>query len=163
MRSSIATLDPFDVRALARAMELNTGAEGLNFALSAAQWELLAPYLQPFSVRAGEMVIQQGELDRTVFLLESGSLSVHYEDEKSRLRLAMVAAGSVVGERGFFSHAPRSASVQAAGPSVLWRLNAVRFGELSNRQPAIGLQLAMALASVLAARLRERPRRIAST
>jgi hypothetical protein len=42
-------------------------------------------------------------------------------------------------------------------------LNPVRFGELCNRQPVIGLQIAMALATVLASRLRDRPRRIAST
>ncbi len=163
MSSSFATLDQFDIRGLARAMELNTGAEGLNFWLSPAQWDILANYLQPFSVRAGQVVIEQGDMDRTVFLVESGTLSVHFEDEKSRIRLAMVAAGSVVGECGFFSHTPRSATVQAAGPSVLWRLNPVRFGELSNRQPVIGLQIAMALATVMASRLRDRPRRIAST
>ena len=46
---------------------------------------------------------------------------------------------SVVGEGGFFSHRPRSATVQAAAPSRLWALPALRFTELSNRQPAIAL------------------------
>lgn len=163
MNSSIATADQFDVRALAQAMAQDAVVDGLNFGLSPAHWDILASYMQPLAVPPGQVLIVQGELDRTLYLVESGTLSVHCEDEKSRIRLAMVGAGSVVGESSFFSHLPRSATVQAAGPSVVWRLNPVRFGELSNRQPAMALQLTMALAGVLAKRLRDRPRRIAAT
>jgi CRP-like cAMP-binding protein len=163
MGSSFATLDQFDVRGLARAMEQNTGAEVLNFGLSAAQWDVLAGYMQAFSVRPGQVLIERGEMDGTLFLVESGTLSVHCEDEKSRIRLAMVGAGSVVGEAGFFSQLARAATVQAAGPCVLWRLNTVRFAELANRQPAIAVQIVLAIGAVLARRLRDRSRRIAAT
>lgn len=163
MSSSLVTPGQFDVRGLARAMEQNTGAEGVNFVLSPAQWEVLANYLQPMSVPPGQVLIQEGELDRTLYLVERGTLSVHCEDEKSRIRLAMVGAGSVVGEGGFFSHLARTATVQAAGPCVLWRLNPVRFGELSNRQPEMAVQMLLALGTVLARRLRDRSRRLAAT
>lgn len=163
MSSSFASLDQFDVRGLAQAVAQNDTPDGLNLVLSPAQWDTLASYMQPMSARQGQIVIPQGEEDRTVFLVESGTLSVHTEDEKSRIRLAMVGAGSVVGEGGFFSHMPRSATVQAAGPCVLWRLNPLRFGELSNRQPAIALQVALSLAAVMAKRLRNGPRRVAAT
>ena len=144
-------------------MELNTGPEGLNFGLTPAQWDVLASYMQAVSVRPGQVLIEQGDLDGTLFLVESGTLSVHCEDEKSRIRIAMVGAGSVVGEAGFFSQLARTATVQAAGPCVLWRLNPVRFGELANRQPAIAVKMVLALGAVLARRFRERPRRIAAT
>ena len=80
--------------------------------LTPAQWETLAPYLQPCVLAASQVLFSQGTNDRTLYLIESGSLSVHYEDEKARLRLALVAAGSVVGEGAFFSMRPRSATVQ---------------------------------------------------
>jgi CRP-like cAMP-binding protein len=163
MNTSLAHQEKFDVRGLALAVANNTGADGLNCSLSPAQWDVLAAYLQPFSVVPGHVLITQGEEDRTVYLVESGSLSVHFEDAKSRIRLAMVGGGSVVGEGGFFSHLSRNATVQAAGPCVLWRLTPVRFGELSNRQPTIALPLVMALGAVLAKRLRNRPRSIAAT
>lgn len=163
MNSSFVPLDQFDVRALAQAVALNTGSDGLNLGLSPAQWDVLAGYLQAFTLTPGQVLITQGEEDRMVYLVQSGSLSVHFEDEKSRIRLAMVSAGSAVGEGGFFSHRPRNATVQAAGPCVLWRLNPVRFSELSNRQPVIALQLVMGLGAVLARRLRNRPRSIAAT
>ena len=96
-------------------------------------------------------------------MVESGSLSVHYQDEKERLRLAIVGAGSVVGEGAFFSNRARSATVQASAPSKLWSLTAIRFTELTNRQPAIALGLAMAAGAVLAKRLGNRRRRVAAT
>jgi hypothetical protein len=92
------------------------------------------------------VLFSQGATDRTLYLVESGSLSVHYQDEKERLRLAIVGAGSVVGEGAFFSHRARSATVQASAPCKLWSLTAIRFTELTNRQPAIALGLAMAAA-----------------
>jgi len=58
----------------------------------------------------------QGAKDRTLYLVESGNLTVHFEDSAGYIRQAMVGAGSAVGEGSFFSHLPRSATVQAATP-----------------------------------------------
>ena len=75
----------------------------------------------------------------------------------------MVPRGSVVGEGAFFSHRSRSATVQASAPCKLWSLTAIRFTELSIRQPAIALGLVMAAGAVLAKRLGNRRRRVAAT
>ena len=131
--------------------------------LTPAQWETLAPYLQPCVLAASQVLFSQGTNDRTLYLIESGSLSVHYQDEKERLRLAIVGPGSVVGEGAFFSHRSRSATVQASAPCKLWSLTAIRFTELTNRQPAIALGLVMAAGAVLAKRLGNRRRRVAAT
>lgn len=131
--------------------------------LSPSQWDILAPYLQPCTLVAGQILFNQGATDRTLYLVESGTLSVHYQDDKERLRLAIVGPGSVVGEGAFFSHRPRSATVQAAGVCRLWSLTALRFAELSNRQPGIALGMAMAAGAVLAKRLGNRRRRVAAT
>jgi CRP-like cAMP-binding protein len=69
----------------------------------------------------------------------------------------------VVGEGAFFSHRPRSATVQTSAPCKLWALHALRFTELANRQPAVALALTMAVGSVLAKRLGNRKRRVAAT
>ena len=131
--------------------------------LTPAQWEVLSSYLLPVVLPAGQVLFSQGATDRTLYLVESGSLSVHYQDEKERLRLALVGAGSVLGEGAFFSHRVRSATVQASVPSKLWGLTALRFTELTNRQPAIALGLAMAAGAVLAKRLGNRRHRVAAT
>jgi CRP-like cAMP-binding protein len=163
MSLSNAAKEKFDVRGLAGAVELNTGPDGLNFRLTSAQWDILANYLQAFSVQPGQVLMELGEQDRTLYFVESGTLSVHCEDAKSRIRMALVGPGSVVGEGGFFSHLPRRATVQAAGACVLWRLNPVRFGELVNRQPAIAVEVLLGVGMVQGRRLRDRSRRIAAT
>ena len=154
---------PPNLQGLIDAFAHAVGEDSMSDPFTPAQWSTLAPYLQQCSLVAGQVLFSRGASDRTLYLIESGNLSVHYEDEKERLRLAMVSSGSVVGEGAFFSHRPRSASVQAAAAAKLWGLTTLRFTELSNRQPALALGLAMAAGSVLARRLSNRRRRVAAT
>ena len=105
----------------------------------------------------------QGTTDRTVYFIETGTLSVHYEDEKARVRMAMVGPGTVVGEGAFFAHQQRSATVQAASACKVWALSAQRFSELAHRHPAIALELVLAMGGVMAKRLYNRPSRVAVT
>ena len=158
--SPSAKLDP---QGLVTAIAQATAEDSMGNALTPEQWDTLSAYLQPCTLAAGQMLFTQGANERTLYLLESGSLSVHNEDDKGRLRLAIVTAGSLVGEGAFFSRRPRSASVQAAAPCRLWSLTALRFSELSNRQPAIALGISMAAGAVLAKRLGNRRRRVAAT
>lgn len=92
--------------------------DSMNNPLTPAQWDTISAYLQPYTLPAGHVLFTQGASDRTLYLVESGSLSVHYQDEKERLRLAIVGPGSVVGEGAFFSMrpaAPRCRPVHQAG------------------------------------------------
>lgn len=158
------TTTSHDLQGLIRAIEQAHTADSLSSTmLLPSQWELLAPYLQPQVLSTSQILFSQGSNDRTLYFVESGSLSVHYEDDKGRLRVALVIAGSAVGEGGFFVYRPRSATVQAAAPCKLWALAALRFTELSNRQPAVALGIAMAAGTVLSNRLGNRRRRVAVT
>lgn len=152
-----------DLTGLLSAIAQADADDSMSNPLTPAQWDTVSAYLQPYAVPAGHVLFSQGATDRTLYLVESGSLSVHYQDEKERLRLAIVGPGSVVGEGAFFSMRPRSATVQASAPTRLWTLTALRFTELTNRQPAIALGLAMAAGAVLAKRLGNRRRRVAAT
>ena len=153
----------FDVQGLVQAVAHNHSSDSFQPALSPTQWELLGTYLQPFALKQGQVLIEQNAQDRTVYLVESGNLSVHYEDDKGRVRLAVVGPGSAVGEGAFFTRLPRNATVQSATPSKIWCLTPIRFTELSNRQPTLALEIAMALGSLVSRRLANRPRRIAVT
>lgn len=153
----------FDIHGLMRATAANESPDVFRPALQTAQWELFGTYLQPLLVRQGHVLIQQNASDRTVYLLEAGSLTVHYEDEQHRIRLASVDAGSAVGEGAFFSRQPRNATVQAAVPCRVWSMTPMRFAELSNRQPQIALEVTMALGALVSRRLANRPKRVAVT
>lgn len=126
-------------------------------------WDALAPYLQPLSVRAGQMPIRQGDKDRTLFFIESGTLTVHLEDVAGRMKLAVLAPGTVIGEGAFFSGQPRNATVVATRDSALWALKYTPFQELSQRQPAIALALTLACAAVVVRRLNHTTLRVAVT
>ena len=137
----------FDIQALIKVIKQSESPDAFVPHLTPQQWDLLAGYLQPFALTTGQKLIEQGAMDRTLYLVESGTLSVHYEDDKGRVRLAMVEAGSAVGEGAFFSRLPRNATVQAASAAKIWCLTPIRFTELTNRQPAVALEIAMGLGS----------------
>lgn len=163
MNASRNVTDPQGIQALAMAIKGCQALDALPLNLSEAQWALLTDYLQPMAVRTGDVVIEQGVKDRALYLVESGSLTVHYEDANDRIRIALVGAGSILGEGAFFSQLPRSATVQAGCDSRLWCLTPLRFRELSLRAPEIALELTVAMAAVLARRFYNRPKRIAVT
>jgi CRP/FNR family cyclic AMP-dependent transcriptional regulator len=153
----------FDVQGLLKAIAQNETNDAFKPQLSAQQWELLATYMQPFALNSGQVLIEQNASDRTVYVIEAGTLTVHYEDDKGRLRLASVGPGSAVGEGAFFTRLPRNATVQAASACKIWSLTPIRFTELTNRQPALALEVAMALGSLVSRRLSNRPKRVAVT
>ncbi|HEY0200935.1 MAG TPA: cyclic nucleotide-binding domain-containing protein [Burkholderiaceae bacterium] len=152
-----------DFRGLIEAIEHAPADDSLSNPFSQVQWDVLTGYLLPQVLPQSQILFAQGTMDRALYLVESGTLSVHSQDAKGRLRMAIVTAGSVVGEAAFFSHQPRVATAQAAADCKLWNLAPLRYTELANRQPAIALRLAMAVGAVLAKRLADRRRRPAVT
>ena len=162
----VQTLPPtlrFDLNGLAQAIALSRATDALQFKLAQPQLDALAGYLRPEEIRASQVLMAQGTTDRTVYFVETGTLSVHYEDEKARVRMAMIGPGTVVGEGAFFAYQPRSATVQAASACKVWSLSAQRFSELAHRHPGIALELVLAMGGVMAKRLYNRPSRVAVT
>lgn len=152
-----------DIKHLVAACMQNESETALAQYIKPAHWELLAAYLQPAALSLSQVLITQGANDRAVYFVEAGSLTVHYADKAGRVRLAIVGPGSAVGEGSFFSHLPRNATVQAASASRVWGLTPIRFSEMSNRQPAVALAVAMALGGLVSSRVLDRRRRIAVT
>lgn len=163
MNAPLRTPVKFDLQGLIKAVGHNHSIDAFSPSLTAPQWELLGAYLQPFSMEQGQILIEKNAVDRTLYVIESGSLSVHLEDSKGRVRLAIVGSGSAVGEGSFFTRNPRVATVQASSPSKLWCLTPIRFAELSTRHPDVALELAMALGSLVSRRLVNKPKRVAVT
>lgn len=152
-----------DLRGLVEALRQGGAYDALTCELTAEHWDCLGLYLQPHPVRAGQVPIRQGETDRTLYFVESGTLTAHLEDARGRMRLAVLAPGTVVGEGAFFSGQPRSATVVATRDSMLWSLSHARFQDLSQRHPALALELALGCAAVLVRRLNHANLRVAVT
>ena len=163
MSSVFSSLNKLDITALQEAVASNLSDPTLGHMLTPAHWAILSGYMQASSLAPGQILISQGSDDRTLYFVESGMLTVHFEEASGKIRLAAIGAGSVVGEGGFFSYMAHSATVQAASACRLWALTPMRFSELSNRQPQVALALAMALGAIMAKRVVSNRKRIAVT
>ncbi len=144
---------PTALLGLVYAMRTSESPDAFKLTLGVAQWEILEMFLQPFGMEPGQVLVEQGAKDTTVYLVESGTLNVYSNDGTGHTHLAMVGAGSCVGEGAFFSKTPRNATVQASTRSRLWSLSPMRFTELSNRHAPVALSFAMALGAVVARRM----------
>ena len=161
--STFGSRDKPDIQGLLEAIASNPNDPTLSHLVTPPQWAILSGYMQPSSLAPGRILISQGAEDRTLYFVESGMLTVHFEDTNGKIHLAAVGAGSVVGEGGFFSYMARSATVQAGSACKLWALTPMRFSELANRQPQVALALAMALGAIMAKRVVSNRKRIAVT
>ncbi len=151
------------IQNLSRVIADNNSNDAFALTLSVQQWETLAGYLQSIDTSIGDVLIEQGTHDRSVYFVESGAISVHRVSSKEQMKLAVLMAGSVVGEGSFFSREPHPANVVVTGAGRVWRLTAIRFAEMSNRQPNLALEIAMGLGAVIAKRMAHRSKRVAVT
>lgn len=143
-----------DIQNLYNAVTTLNANDAFKPRLSLEQWRLLAPYLSRHEVRAGDLLIKQETRERTMYLLESGSLQVFVTGNPGRLRLSILRPGSVAGEAGLFSDQPRMANVEAMTACVVWALSGLRLEELAVRNAALTLELVRAAAAVMGVRMR---------
>jgi len=143
------------IDSLIQAIQSLNANDALAMRFSADEWRLVAGYLQRHELRAGETVIRHRDMDRTLYLLESGTLQVFVPDAAPvRRPVAILRPGAVVGEPSLFGETPRMAQVEAMSPSVVWALTRQRFEEFSARQPALALNFLRAVGGVMAERMR---------
>ena len=144
-----------DLKELVRAIETLNAEDAFRAQLSAEQWRAVEPYLTRHDIRAGDLLIKQGDTDRTMYLLAQGSLQVFVSaGAPAGSRVAILRAGSVVGEPALFGDYPRMANAEAMTPCVVYALRGPRIEELAQRLPALALEILRAAGGVMATRMR---------
>jgi CRP-like cAMP-binding protein len=140
---------------LVQAMQTLNAEDAFRPRLSLDQWRTIAPYLTRHDIRAGDLLIKQGDTDRTMYFLGQGSLQVFVTGgAPGSNRIAILRTGSVVGEPGLFSDGARMANVEAMTPCAVWALRGPRLEELAQRSPALAFELMRAAGGVMAIRMR---------
>ena len=140
---------------LVQAIDTLNAEDAFRARLSPDQWRTIAPYLTRHDIRAGDLLIKQGDTDRSMYFLGQGSLQVFVTGgPPGSNRIAILRAGSVVGEPGLFADGPRMANVEAMTPCSVWALRGPRLEELAQRSPALALELLRAAGGVMATRMR---------
>lgn len=144
-----------DISELIQAVQTLNAEDAFRPRIGLELWRTLVPYLTRHEIRAGDLLIKQGDSDRAMYLLERGSLQVFVtRGAPGAHRIAILRSGSVVGEAGLFSEGPRMANVEATTSCVVWALRGTRLEELVARVPPLAYEIVRAAAAVLAVRLR---------
>lgn len=144
-----------DINDLVQAVQTLNAEDAFRARLSPEQWRTVAPYLTRHELRSGELLIKQGDSDRSTYFLSQGSLQVFVTGgTPGSNRIAILRAGSIVGEPGLFGDGNRMANVEAMTPCVVWALRGPRLEELAQRSPALALELLRAAGGVMATRMR---------
>ena len=129
-----------DIAPLVQAMQTLNAEDAFRARLTLDQWRVIAPYLTRHEIRAGDLLIKQGDADRSMYFLAQGSLQVFVTGGvPGSSRIAILRAGSVVGEPGLFNDGPRMANVEAMTACEEWALRGPRLAEVSQRSPALVL------------------------
>ncbi len=140
---------------LVQAVQSLNAEDAFRPRLNLEQWRMLAPYLAQGDLRSGDLLVKQGDVDRTMYLLGLGSLQVYALGAlPGSNRIAILRPGSVVGEPGLFSDGPRSANVEAMTPCTVWALRGSRLDELALRVPTLAYEILRAAGGVMSVRLR---------
>jgi CRP-like cAMP-binding protein len=101
-------------------------------------------------VPAGATVITEGAVDDHLFAVVRGRLRVHQGERE----IAIIEAGSTVGELAALLPEPRSASVTALEPALLLRIDRLVLDELLADRPELARGVITALVTMLRARTR---------
>jgi CRP-like cAMP-binding protein len=144
-----------EIDELVQAVQTLNAEDAFRARLSLEQRRAIAPYLTRHEIRAGDLLIKQGDADRTMYLLAQGSLQVFMTGgPPGSNRIAILRAGSVVGEPGLFGDSPRMANVEAMTSCVVFALRGPRLEEMAQRLPVLALELLRTAGGVMAARMR---------
>jgi CRP/FNR family cyclic AMP-dependent transcriptional regulator len=119
-------------------------------------WKKLLARTEPQRFRAGDIVIQRGAMDRTLYFVVAGALEVgvYRAGSEGTAPIARIGVGSVIGEQSFFDGQPRSTNVWAVSDGELLRITPEAFDAFGQQEPALARDLLFALGRILSVRLR---------
>jgi SulP family sulfate permease len=116
--------------------------------------ERLASHCRRRDAGAGEIIAQQGEPPSCMQFVVHGRVGVYVDmGDGHVVRVRSLAQRTTVGEMGLITGQPRSATVKAESPTILYELPAEAYARIQREDPALGQTLLSYVATVLAQRL----------
>ena len=121
----------------------------------AEDWERLERYGARRRFRAGETIVRQGEVSRSLIIVLSGELVFVTTNSAGHERLlGILPAPTLVGEVGFFDPGPRSGTLLARSDGELLQLNFTQFEALAASSPSLARTILLDAGRIVAIRLR---------
>src|SRR6185369_8319407 len=65
-----------EIDELVRAVQTLNAEDAFRARLTLEHWRVIAPYLARYEIRAGDLLIKQGDADRSMYFISQGSMQV---------------------------------------------------------------------------------------
>ncbi|HRL29931.1 MAG TPA: cyclic nucleotide-binding domain-containing protein [Ottowia sp.] len=138
--------------------------EGALVELSAADAREVVSYMRPERIKAGEVVIREGESTRNDFMALVLDGEVTVENSVAAAHDSMVVSilgpGSLIGDMGIIDGGPRSATCTASTDLALAVLTREALTRLMDTHPSVAARLLLAMSKRIADHLRETNRKL---
>ncbi len=109
--------------------------------LSDADLDWLFQRTEPVSIRAGDVLIQEGGPGDALFIVVDGEFEITKRSGQHDIVIALRAPGEVIGEMALLEPVPRSATVRALRDSRLLKLHRDDFQQLLSTSPSAALAI----------------------
>ncbi len=97
--------------------------------------------LTPVVVRAGDIVVREGDPPGPMYVVEEGRFRVYTETDGRRRNIGYIRKGEYFGELSVFRHTRRAATVEALTPGRLLMLRGETYEALLEQHPAFREEL----------------------
>ena len=138
--------------------------EGALVELSAADAREVVSYMRPERIKAGEVVIREGESTRSDFMALVLDGEVTVENSVAAAHDSMVVSilgpGSLIGDMGIIDGGPRSATCTASTDLALAVLTREALTRLMDTHPSVAARLLLAMSKRISDHLRETNRKL---
>ena len=132
--------------------------------LSAADAREVISYMRPERIKAGEVVIREGESTRNDFMALVLDGEVTVENSVAAAHDSMVVSilgpGSLIGDMGIIDGGPRSATCTASTDLALAVLTREALTRLMDTHPSVAARLLLAMSKRISDHLRETNRKL---
>ncbi|MFH2134875.1 MAG: cyclic nucleotide-binding domain-containing protein [Pseudomonadota bacterium] len=116
--------------------------------------KLLAGKLGVRQLKDGELLVNEGEADQTLFILATGKLAVTSKDAQGvEQAVYTMKEGECAGTRAFVERSPRKATLRSVGDSTVYTLSPDDFEALLDVEPRLAFMVMRALFRVTHANL----------
>jgi len=140
---------------LVQAIQTLSAYDAFRPRFSPENWRVVGSYLMRRELKSGDVLIFQGDSDRTMYLIESGTLQVYVRGTATQsAKIALLRAGAIVGEPALFGETVRMAQVDAISPAVVWALSRPRLDEMLASHPELAYEILRSAGAVMAERMR---------
>ena len=156
MNSAAMPTSSKSLRAFFRKVDVFSGLEGRSL-------DSVVRVLKQQTVARGQVLFAEGELGRTMYVLQDGEVEVRHQNEDGvSVPIVRLGSGECFGEMALVELEPRSATVVATSKSTVWSLTNLDLWKLFQEDQYAYVIVLQNICRLLSRRLRKADSRISN-